>query len=310
MVLLFVGLFTRFYLIPRPPAATSNSNNKSELTIESESTCLSGFEAFASSYRNQRRSTMFVRSKSYLLLNLLLLCGDIDTNPGPNWKYPCGSCKKPVKSNQHGIQCDSCDSWIHTRCLGMNNDEYQLLANSSCSWICPDCDLPSFLSPTLLDLSSDTLNLSNSFDILSGSVVDNGNNFPRSNPATSSSKRNTKTKLKGMIINCNGLKSSKHSTEFQALLDLHDPDIVLGTESKLNPDISSYSIFPPSYSVLRRDRNAFGGGVFQAIKSDLASIEEPNFNMDGCEALWSSLKIANSRPFIDHQTLPLRYLTI
>lgn len=95
----------------------------------------------------------------------------------------------------------------------MNNDEYQLLANSSCSWICPDCDLPSFFSPTLLDLSSDTLNLSNSFDILSGSVVDNGNNFPRSNPATSSSKRNTKTKLKGMIINCKlglqiGLQSS------------------------------------------------------------------------------------------------------
>ena len=152
LVFLFIGLFTRYYLIPRPPAATSNSNNMSELTIKSESTCLSGFEAFASSYRNQRSSTMFVRSKSYLLLNLLLLCGDIDTNPGPNWKYPCGSCKKPVKSNQHGIQCDSCDSWIHTRCLGMNNDEYQLLANSSCSWICPDCDLPSFFSPTLLDL--------------------------------------------------------------------------------------------------------------------------------------------------------------
>ena len=159
LVRLFIGLFTRFYLIPRPPAATSNSNNKSQLTIKSESTCLLGFKAFTSSYCNQRRSTMFVRSKSYLLLNLLLLCGDIDTNPGPNWKYPCGSCKKPVKSNQHGIQCDSCDSWIHTRCLGMNNDEYQLLANSSCSWTCPDCDLPSLFSPTLLDLSSDTLNL-------------------------------------------------------------------------------------------------------------------------------------------------------
>ena len=33
----------------------------------------------------------------------------------------------------------------------------------------------------------------------------------------------------------------------------------------------------------------------EAIKSDLASIEEPNFNVDGCEALWSSLKIANRK---------------
>ena len=62
-------------------------------------------------------------------------------------------------------------------------------------------------SPKLLDLSSNTLNLSNSFDILCGSVLDTGNNPSRSNPATSSSKRNTKTKLKGMLINCNGPKS-------------------------------------------------------------------------------------------------------
>ena len=267
LVILFIGLFSRFYLIPRSNADASNSNGPSGFYIKSESTCLLGSEAFASSYRRQRCSAMFAKSKSCILLNLILLCGDVNINPGPNWKCPCGLCKKPVKSNQRGIQCDSCDTWIHTRCLGMNNDEYQLLANSSCSWICPDCDLPNF-SPTLLDLSSNTLNSSNSFDILSDSVVDSRKNPSRSNSATSSSKRNTKTKLKGMIINCNGLKSSKHSTEFQALLELHDPDIVLGTESKLNPDISSYSIFPSSYSVLRKDRNAFGGGVFQAIKSE------------------------------------------
>ena len=94
-----------------------------------------------------------------------------------------------------------------------------------------------------------------------------------------------------MIINCNGLESSKHSTEFQALLDLHNPDIVLGTESKLNPDISSYSIFPPLYSVPAEIETRLA----EAIKSDLASIEEPNFNVDGCEALWSSLKIANRK---------------
>ena len=126
-------------------------------------------------------------------------------------------------------------------------------------------------------------------------MADTSNNPSRSNPATSSPKRNTKPKLKGMIINCNGLKSSKHSAEFQALLDIHDPDIVLGTESKLNTDIPSYSIFPSSYSVLRKDRNAFGGGVFHAIKSDLACIEESNFNVDDCEVLWSSLRIANRK---------------
>jgi len=64
-----------------------------------------------------------------------------------------------------------------------------------------------------------------------------------------------------MILNCNGLKGTDHITTFQALLDLHDPDFVLGTESKLCPDISSYSVFPHNYTVFRKDRNRFGTRV-------------------------------------------------
>ena len=77
-----------------------------------------------------------------------------------------------------------------------------------------------------------------------------------------------------MILSCNGLKGTDHITKFQALLDLHDPDFILGTESKLCPDISSYSVFPHNYTVFRKDRNRFGGGVFQVIKSDLVCVEE------------------------------------
>lgn len=59
LVILFIGLFSRSYLIPRSNTDTSNSNNLSEFPIKTESTCLLGFEAFASSYRPQRRSAMF-----------------------------------------------------------------------------------------------------------------------------------------------------------------------------------------------------------------------------------------------------------
>ena len=128
MVILFIGSFLHFYLIPRSNAEASNLNGQSGFHIKTKSTCLLGFEAFASAYRRQRHSAMFAKPKSFIVLNLILLCGDINVNPGPNWKYPCGICKKPVKSNQRGIQCGSCDVWIQTRCLGMNNDEYQLLA--------------------------------------------------------------------------------------------------------------------------------------------------------------------------------------
>ena len=64
-----------------------------------------------------------------ILWSLLLLCGDIMQNPGPSsppttkgrlrYKFPCGICEKPVKSNQKGIQCDFCDLWYHARCLDL-----------------------------------------------------------------------------------------------------------------------------------------------------------------------------------------------
>lgn len=79
------------------------------------------------------------------------------------------------------------------------------------------------------------------------------------------------------------------------LLELHNLGFVLGTESKLDPGIPTYSIFPPSYTVFRKDRNAHGGGVFHAIKSDLACIEEDGFNENSCEILWSSIKMSNCR---------------
>ena len=68
-------------------------------------------------------------------------------------------------------------------------------------------------------------------------------------------KSSTSNKLTGMIINCNGIRSSKHSTEFKVLLELHNPDFVLGTESKLHPGVPTYSIFPPTYTVVRKERN-------------------------------------------------------
>ena len=49
-----------------------------------------------------------------LISLILLISGDIETNPGPprKWKYPCTICSALVKSNQRGIQCDAIDTCI------------------------------------------------------------------------------------------------------------------------------------------------------------------------------------------------------
>ena len=56
----------------------------------------------------------------------------------------------------------------------------------------------------------------------------------------------------------------------------------------------AYSVFTPTYSVFRKDRNRNGGGVFQAIKSEIVFEEKLNFGKDR-EMLWSSVKIGNCK---------------
>lgn len=117
MAVLFLGLFICFNLLPRSKEPM-NLNPTDESPTKPQSVGLFGLEAFLTSQSCQRRAAIFARkTKSSLVLNLLLLCGDININPGPAWKFPCGHCKKPVKCNQLGIQCHSCDSWLHVRCL-------------------------------------------------------------------------------------------------------------------------------------------------------------------------------------------------
>ena len=60
-------------------------------------------------------------------------------------------------------------------------------------------------------------------------------------------------------MNCNGIKSSTKKAELLALIDLRKPDIVLGCESKLDSTIPSYSVFPSTYDILRKDRTSHGG---------------------------------------------------
>ena len=289
-----------------------------------------GLEAFYSHNRSARALSTWSYSTGTkkCLLTVLLLGGDIRLNPGPNWKYPCGTCNKPVKRSQKGIQCDHCDLWYHTKRCSIGDEIYNILANSSCVWLCPSCGLPSF-SDSLPEASLDTQNSFSSLESLTlklsfptspSSGTNNGTSNGSSNGTSNGTSNRTsngtsnrtqqqqqppsfkstkvsrqKNKIRGMILNCNGLKGSDHIAKFQALLDLHNPDFVLGTESKLCSNISSYSIFPPNYTVFRKDRNRFGGGIFQAIKSDLICVEEFDFAVDDCEIIWTSLKLANCK---------------
>ena len=87
---------------------------------------------------------------------LLLLSGDIETNPGPV-RYPCTMCGKPVKSNQRGIECSRCEKWTHAKCCGVSPEEYLRLGECEDElWYCPSCwtsELPFFNCSTMSEMS-------------------------------------------------------------------------------------------------------------------------------------------------------------
>ena len=69
---------------------------------------------------------------------LLLLCGDIETNPGP--VVTCPICKSNVQEYQHAVLCDRCDYWHHIQCVEMSDEMYNKLAKMlSFNWYCASC---------------------------------------------------------------------------------------------------------------------------------------------------------------------------
>ena len=92
---------------------------------------------------SQRTKYMKRRVKYYpnsvALFNILLLAGDIETNPG-DVKNPCSVCARSVAKNHRAISCDSCQLLCHIRCGGVSPVEYNRLASmATFCWICSAC---------------------------------------------------------------------------------------------------------------------------------------------------------------------------
>ena len=39
--------------------------------------------------------------------------------------FPCVCCKKAVKSNQRGILCTKCKTWVHITCVNISKALYE-----------------------------------------------------------------------------------------------------------------------------------------------------------------------------------------
>ena len=201
-----------------------------------------------------------------LAILLILLAGDIQTNPGPGNRstFPCGTCDIPVTWSQEGVCCNNCSVWYHKSCEDLSSRNMSYLGCSSVIWHCCKCDSINVDSFTFNSFELFTSNIftpltdldttfksvaSSSFSQLHTSSPQTAWTNPRHRRQTStnssiSSSRETgrssktqaefpmkSTNLRLLTVNCCGIHTNK--AEFAAALDYTKPDLVCGTESWL-----------------------------------------------------------------------------
>ena len=211
----------------------------------------------------------------FLCSFLMLQAGDLETNPGPRpLKYPCQICNLACKWGQCAVRCDSCNLWYHKECMLMGTGVYDYLNKTEASWICCHCGLPNFNSSLF---SSHDFTHSNPFSPLEKST-ESGSDFSgveghplatsspkdtnRSNASRLRSQRSRSTlksssspsckahnttnnkSFKVIVVNCQSVKNK--TKELENLITSTNPDVILGTESWLNPTILDGEIFPDS----------------------------------------------------------------
>ncbi|XP_063969561.1 uncharacterized protein LOC135157548 [Lytechinus pictus] len=170
----------------------------------------------------------------------------------------------------------------------MSTATYYSLNNSNVTWFCAKCDQPNTSSSLLDSYISES---QNSFAALSD-LPDGQSEFSTcsdtssfisigtiedldSPPRTSSpqrarrSKKNNCKSFKVLTVNFQSIRNKKEA--FWEAVESCNPDIIVGSETWLRPDILSSEILPPGYNLpaIRKDRNDGYGGVLIATKSDI-----------------------------------------
>ena len=274
LMLLTLALFTIKLLDPTPWLACTSS-----VTSTAETHSHSPHHAHISSSMFNVNSLSLFAGRSFLRtfpsdssrpgctnvsMLLLVLCGDIQVNPGPV-ANPCMGCSQPVAKNHRHMECENCHRKIHIKCGNVTPKNYSLfkLGLDPYPWRCPICD-PMDAAGNATDNSFS----SNSADSEhSNSSTDDSTNGQTD--SSSSYKRVDMNKLKTLVINCRSVFSKAKGAALKAKIVDSKPDIVIANESELTKDRVDSDFLPPGYQSIRLDKSANRHGVFIAFRNEL-----------------------------------------
>ena len=271
------------FLAPHPLKLAHNANDalhnctlSSDLSI---SPCLANVTSLA--YANRTFARLFSsnsRPNSTLALMTLVLCGDVEANPGPI-THPCMGCNMPVAVTHRAMGCDQCDRWVHIKCGNISVKDYNLFkaGNDPYIWKCPLCDLP--------DAPADTSSSSNDSDC--------SNQSGRSDSSSSNNNHSRFDRVKVVVANLGSVFSKGKGAALKAFIATTGADIVIGSETELTKDRVDSDFLPPKYLAIRLDKGKDRRGVFIAHREDLV-ITEVNVPDKSAEFVLAKLEVSGN----------------
>jgi hypothetical protein len=252
---------------------------------------------------------------AYISFLVMMQAGDLHPNPGPRTykpKFPCVLCDKAAKWGQRAISCDDCNEWYHVECMNMSTIAYNIISESNqITWICCQCGIPNFTSSLF---SNADIELSNSFSCLStnsnassnassscselpcsplASSTPNTNKKPTDPTNRKSKAKPRRQKLKVLVVNFQGIRSKV--SDLELCISNSSPDIIIGTETHLDDSVNSSELFPPDFSIIRKDRDfATKGGVLIAIRNNLIATHRTDLDSN-CEIVWVTIELQGAK---------------
>jgi hypothetical protein len=105
--------------------------------------------------------------------------------------------------------------------------------------------------------------------------------------------------LRLLVVNCQSIKTPGKKGQLDNMIQSSQADIIIGTESWLDPSIGSNEVFPSNFKAYRHDRGRGlkGGGVFILVSNALSS-SEPTELVDGdgdCELVWTKIVVKGAQ---------------
>ena len=226
-------------------------------------------------------------------------CGNPSSPSQSHSSWICGTCDLEVSWNDRGVVCDNCGQWFHGKCQSIDSLKYEMLNDTSEEWFCAICGSPN--SKTAYDLHGVDLSVSSlhAADSTFGShSTPTEKNF-RPDHASTPTRASQQNKWKDRplrILNINFQSASSKRAEIPFLLESLKPDVIFGSETRLNHTIKSEEIFPTCYEVFRTDRSGkSGGGALVAVHKSLVSYAAPELEVAGCEMAWACIKLKGRR---------------